>query len=97
MEKGNVSRKSVDSQFPEDIVKKAFLRANMRCQCEREGHEHGTFTCYKQIVWEHRGDESVRSGWEAYYFVSPEKGGRLTVENCEILCLSCYNKTVKSQ
>jgi hypothetical protein len=89
--------KSVMSQFPEEIVKKAFLRANCRCQCERDDHDHGTFTCFKQIIWENRGNKNERSGWEATYFVSPEKGGKLTVENCEVLCWSCYTKTVKSQ
>jgi hypothetical protein len=75
------------NHFPEEVVKKAFLRANARCQCEREDHDHGTFTCFKQIIWENRGNKAERSGWNAHYFVSPEKGGKLTVENCEVLCL----------
>jgi len=82
------------SQFPEDVVKQAFSRANMRCQCEREVHGHGSFTCFKQIIWEHRGNKTERSGWDANCFVSPKKGGKLTVENCEILCWDCYTKTV---
>jgi len=86
---------SVRIQFPEEIVKKAFLRANCRCQCERCDHDHGTFTCFKQILWEKRGNKKERSGWEAYYFVSPNKGGTPTIENCEILCWSCYSKTIK--
>ena len=85
------------SQFPEDVVKQAFSRANSRCQCEREGHAHSTFTCFKQIIWEHKGNKVERSGWEAHYIVSPEEGGKLTVENCEILCWDCYTKTVQSQ
>lgn len=83
-------------EFPEDVVKKAFMRANMRCQCERDTHDHGTFTCFKQIIWEHRGNANERSGWEAVFYVSPEKGGKPTVENCEILCWDCYTK-MKSQ
>ena len=85
------------SQFPEEVVKKVFLRANSRCQCERDNHDHGTFTCFKQIILENRGNKTERSGWEAHYFVSPEKGGKLTIDNCEILCWSCYAKTVQSQ
>ena len=85
------------SQFPEEVVKKAFLRANMRCQCERENHDHGSFTCYKQILWEHRKNTTERSGWEAAYFVEPEKGGKITLENCEILCWNCYSTRVQSQ
>ena len=82
------------SQFPEEVLKQAFLRANSRCQCEREDHGHGSFTCFKQIIWEHRGNKMERSGWDTICFVSPEKGGKLTVENCEILCWDCYTKTV---
>ena len=89
--------KSVMSQFTDEVVKKAFLRANSRCQCERNDHDHGTFTCFKQIIWENRGNKAERSGWEAHYLVNPEKGGKLTVENCQIFCWSCYIKTVKSQ
>jgi len=85
------------SQFPEEVVKQAFTRANARCQCERDDHGHGSFTCFKQIIWEHRGNKTERSGWEARYFVSPEEGGKTTVENCEILCWDCYTKTVQSQ
>jgi hypothetical protein len=29
--------------------------------------------------------------------VSPEEGGKPTVENCEVLCWDCYTKTVQSQ
>jgi hypothetical protein len=81
------------SEFPEDVLKQAFRRANARCQCERGDHGHGTFTCFKQIIWEHRGNKTERSGWEARFFVSPEDGGKPTVENCEILCWDCYTKT----
>ncbi len=85
------------TEFPEKVLKKAFMRANARCQCERDNHDHGTFTCFKQIIWEHRGNSEVRSGWEASFYVSPKKNGKPTVENCEILCWDCYSKTVKSQ
>ena len=80
------------SEFSEEVLKQAFLRANARCQCEREGH--GSFTCFRQILWENRGNKSERSGWEARFFVSPEEGGKPIVENCEILCWECYSKTV---
>ncbi|MBT8171574.1 hypothetical protein KJN74_01710 [Candidatus Bathyarchaeota archaeon] len=84
-------------KFSEEIVKKAFLRANCRCQCERDTHDHGTFTCFKQIKLEHRGNKNERSGWEANYFIRPEKGGKSTLENCDILCWSCYIKTIQGQ
>ncbi|MBN1784852.1 MAG: hypothetical protein JW815_03870 [Candidatus Bathyarchaeota archaeon] len=82
------------SEFSEEVLKQAFLRANARCQCEREGHGHGSFTCFRQILWENRGNKNERSGWEARFFVSPEEGGKPTVENCEILCWECDSKTV---
>ena len=85
------------SEFPEEVVKQAFTRANARCQCEREDHGHGSFTCFRQIIWENRGNRTERSGWEARFFVSPEEGGKPTVENCEILCYDCYSKTVEGQ
>ena len=89
--------KSVISQFPENVVIKAFSRANCRCQCERDDHGHGTFTCFKQIIVENRGNKNEKSGWEAHYFVNPEKGGKLSVENCKILCWNCYTKTLQKQ
>ena len=85
------------SQFPEEVVKKAFLRANARCQCEREDDGHGSCTCFKQIEYKNRGNETERSGWQANYLVSPESGGKPTVENCEILCWDCYTKTTQTQ
>jgi len=99
VEKGHLPKndKYVMNQFPEEVLKQAFLRANSRCQCEREDHGHGSFTCFKQIIWKNRGNSTERSGWEAHYFVNPEKGGKPTVENCEVLCWDCYTKTVQSQ
>jgi len=91
------NEKPAISTFPEEVSKKAFSRANCRCQCERDKHDHGTFTCFKQIILEHRGNKTERSGWEAHYFLNPQKGGKLSVENCEILCWSCYSKTVPGQ
>lgn len=88
---------SIMSQFPKEVVKKAFSRANFRCQCEKKTHDHGTFTCFKQIKLEHRRNKTERSGWEANYIISPEKGGKFTVENCEILCWGCYIKTLQDQ
>ena len=85
------------SQFPEEVVKQAFARANSRCKCEREGHAHLSFTCYGQIEWKNRGNLKERSGWEAHCYLSPEEGGKLTVENCEILCAHCYKKTLQTQ
>ena len=85
------------SEFSEEVVKQAFTRANARCQCEREDHGHGSFTCFRQIIWENRGNKTERSGWESRFFVSPEEGGKPTVENCEILCYDCYSKTAESQ
>ena len=84
-------------QFPKEVVKKAFARANARCQCEREDHDHGSFTCFKQIEWINRGKSKERSGWEAHYFFSPKEGGKPRLENCEILCWDCYTKTLQTQ
>ena len=84
-------------EFQEEILKKAFFRANMRCQCEKDNHDHGNFTCFKQIIWENRGNKTERSGWEVNYLISPEKGEKLTIENYEILCWRCYNQTIHSQ
>jgi hypothetical protein len=78
-------------------LKKAFARANTRCQCEKEGHAHSTFTYFKKIEWKNRGVKKERSGWEAHYLVSPEEGGKPTLENCEILCWDCYTKTLQRQ
>ena len=89
--------KNVMGQFPEEVVKQAFARANARCQCEREGHAHSTFTCFKQIEWKNRENGTERNGWEAQYIVSPEEGGKPTVENCEMLCWDCYTKTWQTQ
>jgi hypothetical protein len=36
-----------------------------------------------------------QKGWEAHWIVPPEKGGKPTQENCEILCWDCYVKKNK--
>jgi hypothetical protein len=83
-------------EFSDEILKKAFLRANMRCQCEKDNHDHGNFTCFKQLIWENRGNKT-ESSWEVNYLISPEKEGKFTIENFEILCWKCYNKNINSQ
>jgi 5-methylcytosine-specific restriction endonuclease McrA len=75
----------VASGFPETEVKKAWDRADSRCECRRSSHSH-VGRCNKLVRWESRGKES-ELGWEAHHI---DSNGADTVSNCEVLCQNCH-------
>lgn len=74
--------------FPEDVVKRAWIRADGRCECKRTVCGHSG-RCSKLLKWESRGAES-EYGWEAHHVNS---NGPDTFDNCEILCQPCHKNT----
>lgn len=64
-------------EFPEDVVRRAWARADGRCECHRKTHEHPYVRCNKELVWENRGRETGRGAWEAHHIVSQEAGENL--------------------
>lgn len=85
------------SEFPEEVAKRAFGRADGRCECLRETHGHSYGMCMKVLEWENRRRGKEMGAWEAHHIISPGAGGKSTESNCEILCWDCYSKTLKTQ
>jgi len=75
--------------FPDDVVRKAWLRAGTRCECKRTTHKWHVGRCVQNLSWRDGGKETI-VGWEAHHKVSQDKGGEDSLENCEILCMACY-------
>ncbi len=74
--------------FSEDVIKKAWERADSKCECKRDICGHSS-RCNKILKWESSGAES-EYGWEAHHINS---NGPDTLDNCEILCQQCHKNT----
>ena len=76
-------------KFPEDIVEKAWERANGYCECTQILHEHDG-RCNRVLLDNKRGDKVHSFGWQAYSI-----SGRYfnSVSDCKILCWDCYLKS----
>ncbi len=62
---------------------RAWLRAGMRCECERKGCGHPG-RC-SAILWPGR--------WEAHHRTAVDAGGDDSLGNCEALCVHCHQRT----
>jgi len=78
------------AEFPENVVRRAWLRANGRCEYRRKTHRHKYVRCNKQLVWGNRGRVG-RGCWEAHH-ISFSGGNGLS--NCQILCWACHSRTL---
>jgi hypothetical protein len=59
------------------------------CECQRVTHDHNSYRCNKQLVWENRGREG-RGAWEAHSI----SGKHLdSMSDCLILCWNCHKLT----
>lgn len=76
--------------FSDDVVKKAFSRADGKCECKRSRHNHPYGRCGKELVWDNRGRNSGRGAWEAHHI---NANGDDNLSNCEILCWDCHKET----
>lgn len=76
--------------FPDKVVSEAWIRADGKCECERESHGHRT-PCGKSLFWKSRGREEGKGAWEAHH---KESGGPDTLSNCEIICWDCHKETL---
>jgi len=65
--------------FSEEIVKKAWDRAQGHCE-----------RCKKQLTFENRGRGEGRGCWEAHH---KSANGSDVLSNCEILCFDCHKAT----
>ncbi len=70
-------------QFSERTVREAWRLAQGRCECQREGHGHEG-RCNRELRWERQGFLG-EGGWQADRW-----DGEDTPENCEVLCMECY-------
>jgi len=79
--------------FSEETVRKAWTRAEGKCECRRERHKHSYTRCNKQLVWENRGRDGPGK-WEAHHRTAVASGGDDSLSNCEILCWDCHSQTL---
>ncbi len=75
--------------FSEETIKKAWQRADGKCECRRKSHNHLYGRCNKDLVWGNRGRED-RGSWEAHHI---DANGGDILSNCEILCWNCHKST----
>ena len=71
--------------FSENVLGQAYTRAGGRCECTRE---------HEGVKAPHHGKNCPRGfpevwGWAPYEKIPLDKGGKDTVENCEVLCKEC--------
>jgi hypothetical protein len=71
-------------QFSDDIIKKAWRRAEFRCECTRKGHDH-VGRCTQRLLESYRGEEDTPNGWEAH----SKNGSYTNLSDCEIICWNC--------
>lgn len=74
--------------FTEETVKKAWNRADGKCECNRASHEHSG-RCSDLLVWGNRGREGL-GAWEAHHKDGNSNNDSLA--NCEILCWECHEE-----
>ena len=75
------AKQNEGEEFSEEVVKKAWERANMCCE-----------NCGKKLVWNNH-EEGERGAWEAHHITPKSHGGTGDLSNCEILCLECHKHT----
>ncbi len=71
--------------FSEDTKRRAFERANGRCEI-----------CGKQLVFGNRGRNGGRGSWEAHHKRPRSEGGSDTIKNCMVLCYQCHQQPQKA-
>jgi len=82
-------------QSPDEMVKAAWQRAGGICECGRATHDHQG-TCGKTLTWSNRGRNWGTETWEAYHRSTDAADGPDTLSNYEILCWTCYTKTMNA-
>ena len=73
--------------FVESVVKQAWERSGGQCECRRRTHAHFYIPCGKSLRWETKGQSSY-GAWEVH---QTKVGGGEGLDNCEILCWTCYD------
>lgn len=43
--------------FSNEVVRSAWTRAKVKCECGRTVHDHSIYRCNKDLVWAKRGRE----------------------------------------
>ena len=74
--------------FPGSVIDQAWVQSGGRCECIRKAHGHqGRCNC--ELLKAARGKETSLA-WEPRHKMS---NGLDTLDNCEIVCLSCLKQT----
>jgi hypothetical protein len=70
--------------YSEILAALARMAADSRCQCETPGCGHsGRCNAFLE------GD-----GWRTRYRVAPADGGADAVDNCEVVCPACHDRSM---
>lgn len=75
--------------FPQSVIDKAWARAGGRCECRRSSCGH-TGRCNKEL-----DPKNATEGkkWDAHHKVAVGAHGADSLDNCEILCITCHQNT----
>ena len=78
-------------QFSDELVEKAWQRAEGKCECERTTHGHWG-KCNKPLLQGSRGNRDSTFGWEAH----SKSGLHIdSLTDCEIICWNpCHKSTL---
>ncbi|TEB13468.1 hypothetical protein Pmgp_00362 [Pelotomaculum propionicicum] len=76
--------------FPKSIALEAYNRSGRRCECKCSYHNHGQ-KCQNILIWNRRGFNGS-GGWEVHPI---DNNGLVSLDNCEILCKSCFRLVKK--
>ena len=68
--------------FSEEIKKQALKRAGNRCECRLSAHES-----------ENQGRCNHSWDLEVHHILAVSAGGKDTLENCQVLCYVCRDRT----
>ncbi len=70
--------------FPETVKDAAFKRSGGRCECTRTTHTNHRGRCATSVS---------RTSGEYHHTKPVNQGGADTLDNCELLCITCHKQT----
>ena len=77
--------------FTKNTVLQAWERADGRCECMRNGHNHQGF-CDSNLIFEEQGKQTS-TGWQVFHIGATFDD---SLYNCEIICWECQKYIFQS-
>jgi len=75
--------------FSQETINQAWRRAEGRCECTLKNCGHAG-RCNKELDPQNKIEGKK---WHTHHIVSQDAGGSDTLNNCQILCVSCHENT----